>query len=88
MSRVPVLLSEGRSYNRTSRQRHERRDDRNIARTRLHFVDLAAAAVEVAVDRSHVFFRSYDLDLHDRFEEDRFRLFHCILERQASRDVE
>src|SRR5690606_12761644 len=70
------------------RKRNECGYDRNAARTRFHFVDLAAAAVKVAVYRAHIFFGRYDLDLHYRLEQDRLCLFNSVLERKAAGDVE
>src|SRR6266545_183301 len=69
------------------RERHEGLDHLH-ARARVHRVDLAAAAVQVADDVAHVVVGRHHLDRHDRLEKDRVRLRGAVLEADRAGDLE
>src|SRR3954468_21486578 len=68
-------------------ERDERSDD--LCRpARLHALDLAAAAVQVADHVAHELLGHRDLDPHDRLEDRRIGLAECVLDRERARDLE
>src|SRR5436190_21059568 len=69
------------------RERDERPDDLRRS-ARLHPLDLAAAAVDVADHVAHELFGHRDLDPHDRLEDGRIRLAEGVLDSHRTRDLE
>src|SRR4029450_478372 len=69
------------------RERHARLDRGRVPH-RLHLLDAAAAAVEVAHDVTEELLRGHDLDRHGRLEQLRLRALHRLLERHRAGDLE
>ena len=68
-------------------QRHLGADDLRVA-ARLHALDVAAAAGEVAHDVAHELLGRVDLDRHDRLEQHGARLAQRLLEAHRAGDLE
>ena len=63
-------------------------DGKRLIRRLLVPVDLSAASVKIAVDRTHIFLRRNDLDTHDGLKQNGLGLFHRILERERTGQFE
>src|SRR6266436_6636662 len=68
-------------------ERHHRVDDVGVA-AHVLALDLPAARVEVADDRTGIVFGRHHLDLHDRLEQDRRALLQRLTQRRARADFE
>src|SRR5689334_17489372 len=68
-------------------ERDERPDDLGV-RPRLHPLDLAAPAVQVADHVAHELLGHRDLVAHDRLEDGRIRLREGVLDGHRARDLE
>src|SRR5690606_33226471 len=69
-------------------QRHFSLDDLRAARRIVHALHEAATTVQVAHDVTHVVFRRFHLDLHDRLEQHGAGLLHAFLEAHGAGDLE